>query len=101
MNDDTIFSKLSSRLLGLINLLLDDVQYLNTSTHADSKNHYWVPCKTNTPKITNADLIILAGEIHVGVETIEWINAKIDCFPVFRAPGRKPFSGRARIKNEV
>ncbi|MGL1902529.1 MAG: helicase-related protein [Fibrobacterales bacterium] len=89
VNNDTVFSKLSSRLLGhprdaggvvvlhseilfginetqpeevkrLISLLLSDVQYLNASTHADSKNHYWVPCKTNRPWLnkTSAEALL-------------------------------------------
>jgi predicted phosphodiesterase len=48
----------------------------------------WVP-----PKL-HADIVVLAGDIHVGVRGIEWARRSFPLNPVIYVPGNHEFYGR-------
>lgn len=46
-----------------------------------------------TPPQSDADIIVLAGDIHVGVHGIEWARRSFPLLPVTYVPGNHEFYG--------
>ena len=47
-----------------------------------------------TPPHTEADIIILAGDIHSGVRGVEWARLQFPLIPILYVPGNHEFYGR-------
>jgi hypothetical protein len=48
----------------------------------------WIPPKSD------ADIVVLAGDVHVGVRGIEWARRSFPLCPVVYVPGNHEFYGR-------
>jgi predicted phosphodiesterase len=51
-----------------------------------------------TPPATHADVVVLAGDIHVGVDGLEWARRHFGSTPVVYVPGNHEFYG-ARLQD--